>query len=176
MSIKEAMDLRDEGMRSTAEGFCEAFVAGMASSKMLDTYFTSNPKITEHGPSWAKTRLPFLGSTFSGRRRRDAGAANDANTCDDYYDLLNATLSFHPHAHTVPAKEEFLIASGTTNDGRWWGAVTIKLNAGFASVRTSKSWEEDFVYVLSEFDENLRIGHLELWADPLSAWLAVGGN
>lgn len=37
-----------------------------------------------------------------------------------------------------------------------------------------KSWEEDFVYRLSGFDEEGRIGHWEIWADPLSAWDAVG--
>ena len=167
---------KSEGMRSVAEDFCKAFIAGMTSLEMLDTYFTSNPKITEHGPSWAKTRLPFLGTTFRGRRRDDVGAAGNANTCDDYYDLLNATLSFHPDINTVPSREEFYVASSKTNDGRWQGVVTVKLHARFTSVRTGKSWEEDFIYVLSEFDESLRIGHLELWADPLSAWIAVGGK
>ena len=52
--------------------------------------------------------------------------------------------------------------------------VTVKLHAKFASVRTGKSWEEDFIYVLSEFDEDYKIGKQELWADPLSAWVAVG--
>jgi hypothetical protein len=31
------------------------------------------------------------------------------------------------------------------------------------------------VHVLSEFDDNMKIGSQELWADPLSAWIAVGG-
>ena len=51
--------------------------------------------------------------------------------------------------------------------------VTVKLHAKFASVKTGKSWEEDFVYVLSEFDDDYKIGKQELWADPLSAWVAV---
>ena len=51
--------------------------------------------------------------------------------------------------------------------------VTIKLRARFASIKTGKSWEEHFVYVLSEFDEDYKIGSQELWADPLSAWMAV---
>lgn len=176
MSDKEAVELRTENIRSTAEGFCKAFVAGMAPSKILDTYFTSKPKITEHGPLWAKSRLPFIGTTFYGRRKEDTGAKDIADTCDDYYDRLNATLTFHPHANTVPSREEFLVSNGKTNDGRWHSGVTIKLNAKFTSIRTGQSWEEDFVYVLGEFDENVKIGHLELWADPLSAWLAVGGD
>lgn len=54
------------------------------------------------------------------------------------------------------------------------GSVTIKLHARFSSVKTGKSWDEDFVYVLSEFDDDMKIGSQELWADPLSAWVAVG--
>ena len=53
------------------------------------------------------------------------------------------------------------------------GTVTIKLHAEFASVKTGKGWEEDFIYVLSDFDEDMKIGSQELWADPLSAWMAV---
>ena len=49
----------------------------------------------------------------------------------------------------------------------------MKLHGKFASVKTGKSWEEDFVYILSEFDEEGRIGRQEIWADPLSAWMAV---
>ena len=56
------------------------------------------------------------------------------------------------------------------------GTVTVKLRAKFASVKTGKDWEEDFVYVLSEFDEEGKIGSQELWADPLSAWVAVGDD
>ena len=49
-------------------------------------------------------------------------------------------------------------------------------HARFESVSTGKSWEEDFVYRLSEFDEQGKIGHWEIWADPLSAWDAVAGG
>ena len=83
-------------------------------------------------------------------------------TCDDYYDLLTSTLSFHPSEDTVPPKEEFMVDCERKT-------VTIKLHAKFASIKTGLAWEEDFVYVLSEFDEDFRIGRQELWADPLSA-------
>lgn len=55
-------------MRVTAEAFCKAFVSGAAPSETLNNYFTSNPKILEHGPAWATERLPFLGVLFQGRR------------------------------------------------------------------------------------------------------------
>ncbi len=31
------------------------------------------------------------------------------------------------------------------------------------------------MYVLSEFDDNMKFRSQELWADPLSAWIALGG-
>ena len=34
----------------------------------------------------------------------------------------------------------------------------------------------DRLYRLSDFDEQRRIGHWEIWADPLSAWEAVGAG
>ena len=47
-------------------------------------------------------------------------------------------------------------------------------HARFTSVATGKGWEEDFIYRLSGFDDEGRIGHWEIWADALSAWEAVG--
>ena len=52
----------------------------------------------------------------------------------------------------------------------------MKLKGRFESVKTGKGWDEEFVYRLSEFDETGKIGWLELWADPLSAWVACGGG
>lgn len=155
------------GMRSTAEAFCKAFIVGASPSQTLDRYFTSNPSITEHGPAWASQRLPFVGSTFQGRRARDGSKSSMAKTCDDYYDYLTSTLSFHPDEQTLPPIEEFMVDPER-------GTITIKLHAKFSSVKTGKSWEEDFIYVLSEFNEDMKIGCQELWADPLSAWMAVG--
>lgn len=156
-----------ERMRSTAEGFCKAFVAGAPPSETLDNYFTAHPKILEHGPEWATERLPFLGVTFEGRRTSGNARDETNRTCDDYYDLLTSTLSFHPTEDTLPPNEQFMIDPEKRT-------VTIKLHAKFASVKTGKSWNEDFIYVLSEFDEDFKIGSQELWADPLSAWVAVG--
>lgn len=156
-------------MRSTAHAFCEAFTSGSPPSHTLDKYFTSNPKILEHGPKWANLRLPFLGIKFQGRRSQGSSTATSRRTCDDYYDRLTATLSFHPDENTVPPKEDLMVDAEK-------GTVTIKLHAKFASVKTGKDWEEDFVYVLSEFDEEGKIGSQELWADPLSAWVAVGDD
>ena len=153
-------------MRDTAEAFCKAFIAGKPPSETLDKYFTPDATIHEHGPIWAAERLPFLGTTFQGRSSQKFDNASLKYTCDDYYDLLTSVLSFHPSNDTLPPKEKFMVDPVC-------GTVMIKLHAKFVSVRTGKSWEEDFVYVLSEFDEHHKIGSQELWADPLSAWMAV---
>lgn len=154
-------------MRDTAEAFCKAFVSGASPQETLDKYFSSCPKIIEHGPTWATERLPFLGRTFQGRRTKGALGLSPKTTCDDYFDLLTSTLAFHPTDDTLPSKEQFMVDPEL-------GTVTIKLHAKFTSIKTGKSWEEDFIYVLSEFDEDMKIGRQELWADPLSAWMAVG--
>lgn len=156
-----------ERLRTTAEDFCKAFIAKAPPSDTLDKYFSANPKILEHGPQWANERLPFLGVTFEGRRPNGKVHEASSRTCDDYYDLLTSILSFHPAEDTLPPKEQFMVDPERK-------AVTIKLHANFTSVKTGKSWEEEFVYVLSEFDENFKIGSQELWADLLSAWVAVG--
>ena len=153
-----------ERLRSTAHAFCSAFVSGASPTKTLDKYFTPHARIHEHGPTWATERLPFLAITFQGRR---STTKTKGKTCDDYYDLLTSTLSFHPLEDTLPPKEHVMVDTERKT-------VTVKMHAKFASVKTGKSWEEIFVYVLSDFDDTYRIGSQELWADPLSAWVAVG--
>lgn len=133
---------------------------------MLDNFFTSSPKITEHGPQWATSRLPFLGVTFSGRA--EEGKTSPDSTCDEYFDLLGKTLSFHPDKNTFPPAEEFIVDATA-------GAVSVVAKAKFGSIKTGKRWDETFIYRLSGFDEEGKIGHWEIWADPLSAWEAVGG-
>lgn len=168
---------RANKIRSTAVSFCDAFTSGVAPTEMLDKYFTANPSIHEHGPSWAAERLPFLGNTFRGRRQQSSTGGPHSpggTTCDDYYDLLTATLSFHPTKNTVPPGNQFVVDAEAMSPGGEKGAVTIKLQAEFKSIKTGKGWEEEFVYVLSDFDEDGKIGRQELWADPLSAWVAVG--
>lgn len=163
---------RAEAIRTAAQSLCKAFAAGESPYKTLDTYFTRDPQILEHGPLIPS--LPFLGTAFSGRRRSDSSSPSSSlssskkqeTTCDDHYDLLTSMLSFRPDDQTVPPRERFFVDAEN-------GAVTVRLHTRFASVKTGKSWEEDFVYVLSEFDEDARIGRQELWADPLSAFMAV---
>lgn len=54
------------------------------------------------------------------------------------------------------------------------GMVSVVGKGRFTSRKTGKAWDEQFIYRFSGFDEEGRIGHWEIWADPLSAWEAVG--
>lgn len=95
-------------------------------------------------------------------------------TCDDYYALLAQTLAFHPVADMLPGDDGFAVDAEVAG-----GVVSVRMKARFSSVRTGKGWEEEFVYVMGGWEvegEKARIGTLDLWADPLSAWVAVGGE
>jgi hypothetical protein len=172
---------RTQRMLSTAESFCNAFVAGSKPSEMLDAYFSPTGSITEHGPLWANARLPFLAKTFSGRRASDVQNSAEPprpekTTCDDYFDLLGATISFHPHEKTLPAREGYVVDPDTVipgSEGR--GVVMVRAHAKLGGVETGQSWEEEFVFVFSGFGEEMKIGRMEIWADNLSAWKGVEG-
>lgn len=82
----------------------------------------------------------------------------------------------HMTKDTFPGPEGFIVDADAVvegEDGR--GAVSVVGKAKFESMKTGKSWEK-FIYRLSGFDDVGRIGHWEVWADPLSAWEAVGSD
>ncbi|KAH0538921.1 hypothetical protein FGG08_004512 [Glutinoglossum americanum] len=154
----------------------QSFANGaMAPSEILNTFFRANPKITEHGPEWASSRLPFIGKTFSGR---SSTISESATTCDDYFRFLSATVAVHPSDNTFPPASGFMVSPGTaslsSSDGGS-GIVSVKGHIKISSVATGNSWEEDFIFYFSEFDREGRFGHFKIWGDPLSCWLAVVG-
>jgi hypothetical protein len=67
-------------------------------------------------------------------------------------------------------------AEAKAEGGDLKGIVTIVGRGTFASIKTGNQWSEKFVYRFSGFDDEGRIGHWEIWADPLSAWVAVCGE
>jgi hypothetical protein len=180
---QEMSSARSQLLRSRAHAFCNAFLESAPPAQILDRFFVASPRITEHGPAWANDRLPFLGTTFVGRRhhQHQHQQSSLSHTCDDYFTLLGAALVFEPSKDTFPPEEGFIVdpstrlaaADGSDGEG---GAVSVVAKASFRSVKTGKSWEEHFIYRLSGFDGEGRIGHWEIWADPLSAWVAVGGE
>ena len=88
-------------------------------------------------------------------------------------------LSFHPHENSLPPTEGYVVDPNTDYwAGRGGGAggrgvVMVKVHAGLAGIKSRKSWEEDFIMVFSDFDEDGKIGHKEIWADNLSAFMGV---
>ncbi|KAF1989599.1 hypothetical protein K402DRAFT_390562 [Aulographum hederae CBS 113979] len=165
--------IRTSTLRKSAHLFCQALLSPPPPKELISKYFTSNPQITEHGPTWATSRLPFLGKTFSG-----------VDGSVEYFNVLSETLKMNMTEDTFPGPEGFIVdivdAQATTPDmasskGSAKGVVSVVGQATFSSVKTGKSWDEKFIYRLSGFDSEGRIGHWEIWADPLSAWDAVGG-
>lgn len=173
----ELAQTRYATLQQRTQAFTAAFLdlPNNPPEKILAEHFTQeHPRITEHGPAWANERLPFLGKTFSGK-----------DGCMEYFELLSKTLEFHPSKDTFPPKDAFVIddrasaAAVHGGEGKGWdgrGVVSVVGKGTFKAVATRKSWEEQFIYRLSDFDEDGKIGHWEIWADPLSAWVAVGGG
>ncbi|THV43888.1 hypothetical protein BGAL_0829g00010 [Botrytis galanthina] len=155
------MFLGREELRKEAVAFCQAFVDGISPDMILSSHFASSPRITEHGPE--NPELPFLG------RKCDS---SDHQTCDDYFNILSRTLEFQPSPSTFPSPKSFIVDEMCELQGKR-GVVSVVGSATFKSLKTGKSWDEQFIYRLSEFDEEGKIGHWEIWADTLSAWNAV---
>nr|POE48342.1 hypothetical protein CFP56_73909 [Quercus suber] len=154
--------------------FCAAFLdlPNNPPPQLLDEHFTatSEPQIIEHGPAWASTRLPFLGRPFTGRPQ-----------CLEYFTLLSQSLEFFPSKDTFPTSEAGFVvdehALGDEGDvDGLGGVVSVVGKAVFRAVSTGKEWEENFIWRLSAFDREGRFARWEIWADPLSAWMAVGGE
>ncbi|ESZ89549.1 hypothetical protein SBOR_10067 [Sclerotinia borealis F-4128] len=155
-----------ERIRAKAVAFCQAFVDGLSPNIILSEYFTSEPRITEHGPD--NSELPFLGKTFLGRKFD----SSSNQTCDDYFIILTKSLEFEPSPTTFPSPKSFVVDETCEINGKK-GVVSVVGSANFRSLRTGKGWNEQFIYRLSEFDRDGKIGHWEIWADALSAWNAV---
>ncbi|KAE9967985.1 hypothetical protein BLS_006079 [Venturia inaequalis] len=168
--INSTKERRSDLLRRKSHEFCQALVTSPENPlNLIQRYFIpEGAKITEHGPQWCTDRLPFLAKTF----REISGD----DSCETYFKLLSDTLKMHMTKYTFPASEAFLVDADAVverEDGRTRGAVSVVAQAKFESVKTGKSWEEEFIYKLSGFDDVGRIGHWEIWADPLSAWVAV---
>jgi hypothetical protein len=151
---------RESTLRNTASTFCHALISPPPPSDLLSKYFTpDSPKITEHGPSWATARLPFLGRTFTG-----------TDDCLSYFSLLSDVLEMQLPSDAFPAADEGFVVDATSD------MVSVAGKGRFVSKATGKGWDEQFIYRFSGFDDSGKIGHWEIWADPLSAWVAVGGK
>jgi hypothetical protein len=156
MSSSSSSSTRSVALRKTTHAFCQALIAPPSPKQLLSQYFSASPKITEHGPEWARSRLPFLAKTFAGKEG-----------CEEYFKDLSEVLEMNLPDDAFPAAKEFIVDADA-------GMVSVVGKARFASKKTGKGWNEQFIYRFSDFDSQGKIGHWEIWADPLSAWEAVG--
>jgi hypothetical protein len=124
---------------------------------LLSKYFSSSPKITEHGPEWSRSRLPFLAKTFTGKEG-----------CEEYFKIMTDVLEMSLPDDAFPKADEGFIVDAES------GMVSVVGKGRFTSKKTGKGWNEQFIYRFSEFNGEGKFGHWEIWADPLSAWEAVG--
>ncbi|KAF1959358.1 hypothetical protein CC80DRAFT_382759, partial [Byssothecium circinans] len=151
-------------LRATTHAFCTTLLTPPPPSTLLHTYFVpptaTTPSITEHGPSFSTPRLPFLHRTFTG-----------AAGFEEYFSLMTSVLDMELPADAFPAARDFIV-DADADAGR--GMVCVVGKGRFRSRKTGRAWEERFVYRFGGFDEQGRIGWWEVWADPLSAWEAVG--
>ncbi|EON64231.1 hypothetical protein W97_03462 [Coniosporium apollinis CBS 100218] len=159
-------------LRKNAHAFCRALLSPPAPPALIEKFFTSTkPRITEHGPAWATAVLPFLGKTFSGKEG-----------CVEYFEVLGKTLKMQMGEATFPGPEGFVVDAEAeitglgAAEGTAKGVVSVVGRARFESVQTGMGWDEAFIYRLSEWDDEGRFAHWEVWADPLSAWMAVRGK
>jgi hypothetical protein len=154
--INKTKERRSDILRWKTYDFCQALLTPPENPQtLLQQYFIpKGAKITEHGPQWCIDRLPFLAKTFK--------ELSGDDSCETYFKLLSDTLYMHMTKDTFPGPEAFLVDADTIVDGedeRTRGAVSVVGKAKFESVKTGKSWDEQFIYKLSGFDDVGRIGH-----------------
>jgi hypothetical protein len=147
---------RSAAFRKPTHAFCQALISHSPPSELLSTYFTSSPKITEYGPEWSRSRSPFLSKTFTGR-----------DGCEEYFKIMTDVLDMSLPGDASPEPDTGFIVDAEV------GMVSVVGKGRFTANTTGKGWDEKFIYRFSEFDSDGRIGHWEIWADPLSAWEAV---
>lgn len=158
-SAAPAIIPRSDNMRQNANQFLQSF-GNVSPEELLGRHFSAKEgerEIHEHGPAWAASKLPFLGRTFKG-----------TEACVEYFSLLSSTLKMHPGTQPFPDLEEFVVDEKAD-------CVTVKLpSVIFESVQTGKTWEEANMQVFSGWDKTgQRFRKWEVFADPLSAWMAV---
>jgi len=130
----------------------------------MRTFFVpEGAKITEYGPRWARKKLPFLGQTFEG-----------FDGCMQYFERLAQTLRMNLPKDAFPPDEELCVdADAQVNRSDAHGVVCVTGKGRFEHRGTGWGWDETFIYRLSGFDEDGRVTHWEIWADPLSAMEAA---
>ena len=155
-------------IREKSHKFCQALISPPPPEELIATYFIQDkPKIIEYGPAWCRDRLPFLHTTFEG--------VSGEKSCQTYFELLSQCLKMHLPKDAFPGPGAFIVDPlAVVRHVQGAGAVCVTGKGTFEGVKTGKQYDETFMYRLSGFDKEGRIGCWEIWSDSLSAWDAVG--
>ncbi|KAF2674185.1 hypothetical protein BT63DRAFT_435337 [Microthyrium microscopicum] len=156
---------RSAMLRKCAHAFCMALRSSEFNAHtFVSTFFVEEgATIIEHGPNWARKKLPFLGQTFEGREG-----------CVQYFERLGHTLRMKLSQEAFPPDDELCVDPDTKVAGlELKGMVCVTGKGHFEHRGSGWSWNETFIYRLCGFDEDGRIARWEIWADPLSAWEAA---
>jgi hypothetical protein len=156
-------------LKGRAQAFCSAFLnpATHPPERILDDHFVKeDARILEHGPLFAQAKLPYIARPFRGK-----------NEGLWYFRLQSETVEFLPHTQTFSGSESIVVDSESMIPGQAGrGVATIVGKAKYKAVKSGQNWEARFVWRLSGFDDEGRIGLWEVWGDCLSAWVAVGSG
>jgi hypothetical protein len=146
-------------LQRRVKAFCAEYMEYENSDKLVKEYFIpDNPEVVEHGPEWAKKRLPYTGQW--------TGTAG----CISHFTLLMETIDIPPGQWKFPTDPEKYVEE----DGEL--AISVVGSAHFRAVPRGREFQGQFRCRFSRFDEEGRIGKLEVWGDPITAWTAVGSE
>ena len=82
------------------------------------------------------------------------------DSCLSYFEALSQTLKMHMDETTFPDGNGYIVdPDAMVESESGTGVVCVVGKASFESVKTGKSWHEQFIYRLSGFDADGKIGH-----------------
>jgi len=171
MASNEASSSRSSQLRQRAVEATTAFVnvtkGVITPQDFLSSQFTSDPRITEHGPAWSQSVVPIFGKTYKGEG------------CIEYFEILDGAFTAHFAENSFPGPKEVVVdaeAKGPDDRaGKARGVIWMSGHASFTNKKNGKTFKEIFAIRLSGFDGHAKIGHWEFWGDTLSAYAAVEG-
>jgi len=172
MAPDKTFSSRSSQLRQRAVDFTTAFVditKGLGSPQdFLSSQFSSDPRITEHGPAWAQSVVPIFDKTYRGHE-----------DCTEYFEILGGAFTCHFTDGSFPGPKEVVVdteSEGPDDEvGKARGVVWLSGHGSFTNNNNGKTFKETFAIRLSGFDEHAKIGHWEFWGDTLSAYAAVEG-
>ena len=102
MAPDKTFSSRSSQLRQRAVDFTTAFVdvtKGLVSPQdFLASQFSSDPRITEHGPAWAQSVVPIFDKTYRGHE-----------DCTEYFEILGGAFTCHFTDGSFPGPKEVVV-------------------------------------------------------------------